>query len=390
MRELLVVCLVLAAVALVPGASAADHKITFQNHCTYPVWVNSIIGPFSKFPAASPNPTGICAPCQCSVDFCCPSSVCPEVKCNGTSSCTSGEALPDGGGFKLESGSTGTHSLTVKKGWGAAFWGRTGCSDDHNDLQCETAGALSNQDNKDKLQAGGISSKFPATKGEITFDGYGDQDFYDMSIVDGYNLPIQIELKPGTYKKVGRPDFQYDCAAAGGGADLNAVVNAEAALLANKTQDGRTIGVFSACKYSFVATGSENKEYCCIPPYGQFKDRDNNGGLYCDPTTWPDNLNSATLFKKYYKLAYSYADDDKASTFTCKNAGPDTLTEYIVTFCSGNEGDRIYLPGSDDHTHMPVIGPVVTPSQTPEPVQAPEPEQTPVQRYIPGSSGQNF
>ena len=62
---------------------------------------------------------------------------------------------------------------------------------------------------KDKLKAGGIGSTFPATKGEIKFDGYGDQDYYDISIVDGFNLPVQIELVTGTYKKVGRSDSQY-------------------------------------------------------------------------------------------------------------------------------------------------------------------------------------
>ena len=237
---------------------------------------------------------------------------------------------PDGGGFRLladTGGKEDTHSLVVSKGWQVSFWGRTGCSGDDNNLNCDTGAALSNIDMKDKLKAGGIGSTFPATKGEIKFDGYGDQDYYDISIVDGFNLPVQIELVTGTYKKVGRSDSQYDCTIAGGGADLNAKAATELPLLAYK-KNGKIVGVLSACKYSKVSTGSENPAYCCLPPYLNKN---------CNPATWPANVNSAKLFKKYYPLVYSYAFDDEASTFTCRNNGPAKYTEYLITFCSGNE-----------------------------------------------------
>jgi hypothetical protein len=393
MKKVLVLCLVFLAAFLAIPAGAVDHSVQFQNHCSYPVWVNSIIGPVTAFPAGSPAAGAPCTAGQCSGDTCCPASICPDVKCGTSLSCTAGEALPDGGGFKLNADTGGvedTHSLTVKQGWQVAFWGRTGCSSDDNDLKCETGAAVSNKDYTDKLKAGGIGSTYPATKGEVKFDGYGNQDYYDISIVDGFNLPIQIELVTGTYKKVGRKDSAYDCTVAGGGADLNVKVAAEAPLLAYKANE-KTVGVYSACKYSYDTTKTENKTYCCLPPYGEKKDKDQNQGQYCNPDTWPDAVNSAKLFKKYYPLAYSYADDDDASTFTCKNAGPATLTQYLITFCSGNEKTRINLPGSDDHTHVPVFnpGPVVTavPTQTPAPVQTP----VPAVRYNPGQSGKpNF
>ena len=37
---------------------------------------------------------------------------------------------------------------------------------------------------------------------EFTFDGHGGQDYYDVSLVDGYNLPIAIYLIDGTFKRV--------------------------------------------------------------------------------------------------------------------------------------------------------------------------------------------
>jgi hypothetical protein len=393
MKAIPLFCLVIASVLLMPGVIAEDHTVTFQNHCSYAVSVNSIIGPHSTFPAGSPAAGTDCTAGQCSGNYCCPASVCPDVKCGQSASCTSGEGLPDGGGFRLNAVSGNnedTHVVTVKKGWNVAFWGRTGCSNNDNDLNCATGSAISNVDFKDKLMAGGVGSQFPATKGEIKFDGFGNQDFYDISIVDGYNLPIQIELQAGTYKKTGRKDTQYDCTAAGGGADLNAHVMTEAPLLAYNS-NGKTVGVYSACKYSYSTTKTENKEYCCLPPYGEYKDRNNNQGLYCNPDTWPANLNSAKLFKKYYPLAYSYADDDTAATFTCTNAGPAITTEYLVTFCSANEPQRVSLPGSDDHTHVPVLvpTPMTTPVPTPVPTQTPKPAQTPVPSapYNPATSG---
>jgi hypothetical protein len=341
--------------------------------------VNSIIGPLDKFPAG-----GDCSACQCSGKVCCPSSVCPNVKCDGALSCTAGKALPDGGGFKLLA-DTGakedSHAVVVSKGWQVSFWGRTGCSANDNDLNCATGAALSNIDMKDKLKAGGIGSTFPATKGEIKFDGYGDQDYYDISIVDGFNLPIRIEPEAGTYKKVGRSDAQYDCTFAGGAADLNVKAASELPLLTYK-KSGKVVGVLSACKYSKVSTGSENPAYCCLSPFD---------GKKCNPSAWPANVNSATLFKKYYPLAYSYANDDQASTFTCRNAGPAKYTEYLVTFCSGNEKPRVTLPGDDDHSHVPVFVP--TPVPTPEPVStpAPAPVETPVPgHYDPTAGGATF
>jgi hypothetical protein len=390
MRILLPVCLVIACFILVPGISATDHTVTFQNHCTHPIWVNSIIGPESVFPDGAPNHGAKCTAGQCSGDYCCPASVAPEVKCGNAFSCTAGKPLPDGGGFKLNAFVTGqredTHIVTVEKGWNVAFWGRTGCSDDDADLKCETGSAVSNKDYTDKLRAGGVGSNYPATKGEIFFDGAGDQHFYDISIVDGYNVPIQIEPVSGTFSSTGRKDSAYDCKAAGGSADLNAHVLAEAPLLAYNRSD-KVVGVYSACKYSVVHDGSENAAYCCNTPYGPKRDKNKNNGIFCDPTTWPDNVNSAKLFKSYYALAYSYAYDDEASTFTCKNKNADTSTDYLITFCSGNEGVRITLPGDDTHTHLPVMSP--TPLPTPAPVQTPLPAQTPVPSgpYNPARSG---
>lgn len=51
------------------------------------------------------------------------------------------------------------------------------------------------------------------TLAEFTLGGWGNQDFYDVSLVDGYNLPMLIKVV--NPRKTGRPDGHYDCNNAG-------------------------------------------------------------------------------------------------------------------------------------------------------------------------------
>lgn len=376
MKKLIFLCFVFFAIMLIIPANAADHTIQWQNHCPYPVWVDIKGGKIT--------PDGL-ESCGCRDNICSPSTQCPNVGCGpNLNKCDNGDPIVDGGGFKMEAGSAttaSTHTSTVAKGWQGNFWGRTGCTGSDDDLTCDIGTCRSNFDGKGKLQCGGVGVTPPATKCEIQFDGYMGQDFYDVSFVDGFNLPILIEPVKGSYKKIGRTDSQYDCTPTGSGTDLNSKILAEKPKLALK-KGKDVIAVLSLCRYDFLNNNNvENPKYCCLPPYGEYKDRDKNGGLYCDPTTWPDDLNSAAFFKKYSPLEYSYADDDQASTFTCQNAGPNTLTSYQVTFCAGKEAQRITLPGDDTHTHVPVIAP--TPLPTPVPTSAPLPAQTPVPTQSP-------
>lgn len=381
MRKLFVLFLVLTAAVMIMPASAADHTIQWQNHCSYPVWVDVKGGKVSNgYESCSCMPGDICSP----------STQCPNVGCGpNLNKCDKGDPMVDGGGFKMDAGSSATatmHTSVVADGWQGNFWGRTGCTGPDDDLTCDIGTCLSNLDGKGKLQCGGVGVTPPATKCEIKFDGFAGHDYYDVSFVDGFNLPVQIEPVTGTFKGTGRTDVQYDCKKTGGGTDLNTKILASKPKLALK--DGTdVIAVYSLCRYYFVNNNNvEKPEYCCLPPYGEKKDKDNNGGLYCDPTTWPDDLNSAAFFKSFYPLEYSYADDDVASTFTCDSKDTNTRSSYLVTFCAGNEAARISLPGSDTHTHVPVMTPAPLP--TPVPTRAPVPIQTAVPSgpYNPGHS----
>lgn len=102
---------------------------------------------------------------------------------------TQGGSGPSQNGFLLSPGSNTT--LWVGSNWQGRVWGRTNCSfgGSGGGQACETgdcAGALNCQ----------IAGQPPATLAEITLQGSDGQTFYDLSLVDGYNLPMAIVLLP--------------------------------------------------------------------------------------------------------------------------------------------------------------------------------------------------
>nr|CAD1827666.1 unnamed protein product [Ananas comosus var. bracteatus] len=138
----------------------------------------------------------------------------------------------------------------------------------------------------------------PATLAEITLaQTPQSQDFYDVSLVDGYNIPMSMTPFRGTGGR---------CASAGCVSDLNEVC--PAGLAVRGGADNRVV----ACKSACSAFGAP--QYCCTGSYGSPQQ--------CKPTAY------SRLFKTACPKAYSYAYDDPTSIQTC-GAG----ASYIVTFC---------------------------------------------------------
>ncbi|XP_073150307.1 thaumatin-like protein 1 isoform X2 [Henckelia pumila] len=186
-------------------------------------------------------------------------------------------------GFELPQGSYRT--LMAPAGWSGRFWGRTVCTfPDSEPGSCRTADCGSGE-----LECNGFGAAPPVTLAEFTL-GTGGLDFYDVSLVDGYNLPMIVEAAGGSGM----------CASTGCVTDLNRVCPSEL----------RVEGV-EACKSACEAFGSP--EYCCS---GAF-----NSPAACRPSVY------AQVFKSACPRSYSYAYDDPTSTFTCSGA------DYTVTFC---------------------------------------------------------
>jgi hypothetical protein len=78
-------------------------------------------------------------------------------------------------------------TVSIADGWGGRFWARTGCNfDSSGQGRCVTG------DCGNKLQCNGAGGIPPVTLAEITLNGAGGLDFYDVSLVDGFNVPVQV------------------------------------------------------------------------------------------------------------------------------------------------------------------------------------------------------
>ncbi|XP_062218966.1 thaumatin-like protein 1b isoform X2 [Phragmites australis] len=199
----------------------------------------------------------------------------------------------DSTGFALAPGES--RAIPVPSGWSGRLWGRTLCStDDNGKFACVTGDCGSG---KQDCAGGGAAP--PATLAEFSMDGSGGMDFYDVSLVDGYNLPVLVAPQGAA--------AGGNCAPTGCMVYLNGACPAELRVASASSPGG------VACKSACEAFGSA--QYCCKGEYGN--------PHTCKPSAY------SQFFKNACPRAYSYAYDDATSTFTC--AG-DT-TAYAITFC---------------------------------------------------------
>ncbi|KAF3949657.1 hypothetical protein CMV_024502 [Castanea mollissima] len=187
-------------------------------------------------------------------------------------------AAPIAGGRQINEG--GIWSLEVSPGSSAVgrIWARTGCNfDGSGNGSCQTGdcGGL--------LQCKAYGAP-PNTLAEFRLNQFQNLDFFDISLVDGFNVPMEFSPTSNGCTR------EIRCTA-----DINGQCIAEL-----KTSTGYCN---NAC------TTFRTNEYCC-----------NSGS--CGPTSY------SKFFKNLCPDAYSYPKDDATSTFTC-NAG----TNYKVVFC---------------------------------------------------------
>ncbi|MED6108446.1 Thaumatin-like protein 1 [Stylosanthes scabra] len=198
-------------------------------------------------------------------------------------------------GFALQPGES--NAVAVPAGWSGRFWGRTLCTQDTTTgkFTCVTGDCGSST-----MECSGGGAAPPATLAEFTLNGAGGLDFFDVSLVDGYNLPMIIEPQGGS--------GGGNCSATGCVVDLNSACPTELKVMSSSSNGGDES---VACKSACEAFG--NPEYCC-------------SGAFANPQTCKPSSYSQ-FFKSACPRAYSYAYDDGTSTFTCASA------DYLITFC---------------------------------------------------------
>ena len=87
-------------------------------------------------------------------------------------------------GFRLDPGKT--VQVPAPAGWSGRLWARTGCAFDAGGQ-----GACQTGDCGGRMECAGTGATPPTTLFEVTLGkAAGDLDYYDVSLVDGYNLPV--------------------------------------------------------------------------------------------------------------------------------------------------------------------------------------------------------
>ncbi|CAG7823365.1 unnamed protein product, partial [Allacma fusca] len=221
---------------------------------------------------------------------------CPQIVWVGT---FGDNEIPAGGGFRLNPGQSNTFDVRYK--WlSGRIWGRTGC--DSSGRNCDTG------------DCGATNCRGRTTFDAVTLAEFGldtnfmDLDFWDISQVDGFNLPMSIRPISGTVKEGNkcRPKQAIQC-------KFNmAACPQKFRQFSNK--NGKLVACKSAC------TESRQDRFCC-PEHKGFN-RHN-----C-----PQPTDESRIFKNQCPDAYSHAYDDETSLFACQSATPGS-SSYEVVFC---------------------------------------------------------
>jgi len=195
-------------------------------------------------------------------------------------------------GFVLRSGENSSVNVPVQ--WRGRIWGRTLCTTDSitGNFSCVTGDC-----NSGKIACNGGSSPPTAL---VEFSGFDGLDFYDVSLVDGFNLPVIVVPISSSGRK---------CESTGCVVDLNAVCPAELKV----TRNGEVVACQNPC------SAFQQDYFCCV-----------GNRSSCEPSVY------SKIFKTACPQAYSYPFDDQTSTFTCSNPA-----DYNVVFCPTSSNARL-------------------------------------------------
>lgn len=144
----------------------------------------------------------------------------------------------------------------------------------------------------------------PATVAEFTLQGDGFLDWYDVSLVDGYNLPMRVNNNKG-------------CPIPSCPVDLGP--NCPAPLKGPFDSSGFPVGCRSACQANLDGNPG-NSANCCTGSH--------NTAATCPPS----GVQYYSYFKGNCPNTYVYAYDESSGTalFTCDS---NLSADYTITFC---------------------------------------------------------
>ncbi|KAF7320781.1 hypothetical protein HMN09_00164400 [Mycena chlorophos] len=199
-----------------------------------------------------------------------------------------------------EAGEYTAVTFTVPDQWNGRIWGRRDCdfSTNPGPNSCIDGGCNGGLE-CDQSTGTGVP---PATLAEFNLDA-GGVDYYDVSLVDGYNLPLSITNNVGCGEPKCGVDLGPDC---------------PSNLIGPFDSTGFPVGCKSACLVDALNGNAANSPNCC-------------SGQYDTPQTCPSSgVEDYSYFKNNCPTAYAYAYDDATALFTCSAS---SNADFTVTFC---------------------------------------------------------
>jgi len=235
---------------------------------------------------------------------------------------TAGSPTPGGtSGWRQTKGTTKV--ITVAGNSSAArIWGQTGCS-------FNSAGKPTN------CQTGTNGAE--NTLFEWTFGEWENLDWADISLVDGWNMPMYVSTSVAGAS--GYSCGPIDCtqfSPSSCPAELT-VKNANGTFQFCKNVCNAVNDASLVAKYPILSSKKAAVLNCCSGK--------------CTPTTWPassSGVNYYQVFKNKCKTSYAWSGDDPTSTFTC-NKSPN----YTITFCAAPRFAERHLKGDESNSLQP-------------------------------------
>lgn len=176
------------AVAATAAAAPTAHTVTFQNNCAQPIWIAASGNVDIKPPVTAISSWELAPTCNSSAP--CPSgSTCQ----GGSCTCTNpGAADPLCQGALCQTNKTCLTSVNagIPLTFSGRFWGRTGCNSSAEKCvtgDCGAADCNGHDANNATLWEEtlfGTNTTFPGTP-----------DNYDVSLVSGYNIPLDVQAE---------------------------------------------------------------------------------------------------------------------------------------------------------------------------------------------------
>ncbi|UJO14170.1 Thaumatin-like protein 1 [Fulvia fulva] len=266
---------------------------------------------------------------------------------------------PTADGFELAAGANQT--VTVASNWQGRIWGRTNCSfhDDYSNGNCMTGECGP----KKCRQAGNP----PATLAEFTMLGDGEQSFYDLSLVDGYNLDMAIVLDPNGVSKLEELDTSTtnpSCIGSANDFDASGSSSRQQVLgISNKSvfEDKQTAQSLSNwCPFDLLENAPKAPGDGVYPYPGGNVQRPAYQACnsacekykkpkYCCTGSFAGAGNCANNYygkaaKAVCPDAYSFPNDDQQSTFIIPAGGT-----FNIVFCPGGRSTNLIGTGKKVH-----------------------------------------